>query len=69
MAKRVARKAVEQIEALEPQKEVKPTFEAGSTYDLLSTGNKFLGAKDTLLQKVSGVDAEILVNKGFARLA
>lgn len=69
MAKRVAKKAVEHIEALEPQQEVKVTFEASSTYDLLSNGNPFLGAKDTLVQNVSGVDAEILVNKGFAKLA
>lgn len=69
MAKRVVKKAVEQIKALEPQQEVKVTFEAGSIYDLLSNGNPFLGAKDTLVKGVSGVDAEILVNKGFARLA
>ena len=69
MAKRVAKATVDKVQALEPQQKVKITFEAGSTYDLLSNGNPFLGAKDTLLKNVSGVDAEILVNKGFAKLA
>lgn len=69
MAKRVAKKTLEQVQALEPQKEVKATFNANEKYDLLSNGNAFLGAKDTLIQDVSGVDAEILVNKGFAKLA
>lgn len=69
MAKRLSKKALEEIETLEPQQEVKQIFESGKTYDLLSNGNPFLGAKDTLLKDVSGVDAEILVNKGFARLS
>ena len=69
MAKRLTKKVVEEVKALEPQIEVKPTFEANEKYILVSNGNQFLGVKGTILKAVSGVDAEILVNKGFAKLA